>query len=295
MPCALTETTTAISADEFAPLLQTFAPLADKIALAISGGGDSMALALCVKRWAQRPCIAFIVDHGLRAESATEATLVKSRLEQIGIQTEILRWEHAPLAGRVHEKARTARYNLLTEACRRHGADDLLIAHHRDDQAETILMRLSKGSGVEGLAGMAAQSVRDGIRFLRPFLSVPKTRLIATCETENIPFVTDPSNKSEKYARGRLRNIMPLLATEGMTTESLARRTRSRSQGRAQYLHKRISARCGSNRTRRQPPHRPREMGENTTSNGSARAGFLSALYSYRRPCAGTCRAFVSS
>ena len=210
-----------LSADEFSHLLQNLAPLSDKIAVAVSGGGDSMALALCVKRWEQRPCVALIVDHGLRAESAEEAEQVKARLEQIGLQAEILRWKHDPVTGRVHEKARSARYQLLTAACRRHGATDLLLAHHRDDQAETILMRLAKGSGVEGLAGMAAQSLRDGIRLLRPFLSVPKTRLIATCQAGNLPFITDPSNKSEKYARGRLRNIMPLLATEGMTVESL--------------------------------------------------------------------------
>ncbi len=221
MSGALRESVSAIDTDEFARLLENLAPVSDKIAVAVSGGGDSMALALCVKRWAQRPFVALIVDHGLRVESAEEAAQVKNRLEHIGIPAEILRWEHTPITGRLHEKARAARYQLLAEACLRHGANDLLLAHHRDDQAETILMRLAKGSGVEGLAGMAAQSQRDGLRLLRPFLSIPKSRLIATCHAANLPFVTDPSNGSQKYARGRLRNIMPLLATEGMTTESL--------------------------------------------------------------------------
>jgi tRNA(Ile)-lysidine synthase len=210
-----------IAADEFSRLLQAFAPLSERIALAVSGGADSMALALCVERWAQRPCIAFVVDHGLRDESAVEAAQVKVTLERIGLPTEILPWQHVPITGRLHEKARAARYQLLTEACQRHGAADLLLAHHRDDQAETILMRLAKGSGVEGLSGMATQSWRDALRLLRPFLSIPKTRLIATCQTAALPFVIDPSNDSRKYARGRLRAVMPLLACEGMTTDSL--------------------------------------------------------------------------
>jgi len=210
-----------IDADEFVRLLECFAPLSGKIALAVSGGPDSMALAFCAKRWAQRDIVAFIVDHDLRAESAAEAAQVQAVLKQMNVAAEILHWKHEPIAARLHEKAREARYRLLMEACRRHGANDLLIAHHRDDQAETILMRLAKGSGVEGLAGMEAQTARDDIRFLRPFLSLPKERLIATCQAAHIPFATDPSNSLEKFARGRLRKIMPLLAPEGLTVENL--------------------------------------------------------------------------
>lgn len=210
-----------IGADEFGRLLESFAPLSGKIALAISGGPDSMALAFCAKRWARRDIIAFIVNHDLRAEAMAEAVQVRAGLVQMGIPADILHWEHEPIAARLHEQARDARYRLLTEACRQHSADDLLIAHHRDDQAETILMRLAKGSGVDGLAGMKALTMRDGIRFLRPFLSVPKERLIATCESNGVPFVVDASNGQERFARGRLRKIMPLLAAEGLTVESL--------------------------------------------------------------------------
>jgi tRNA(Ile)-lysidine synthase len=212
---------TAVSAEEFALLMQGFAPFANKIALAVSGGPDSMALAVCVKRWAQRDCIAFIVEHGLRPESAAEAAQVKTQLQQMGIPAEILPWQHDSVPTRLHEKARAARYDLLTAACRRHGAGDLLTAHHSGDQAETILMRVAKGSGIDGLAGIAAQTSREDTRLLRPFLSVAKERLIATCEAAQIPYVTDPSNASEKYARGRLRKILPLLESEGLTVESL--------------------------------------------------------------------------
>ncbi|MDR3424967.1 MAG: tRNA lysidine(34) synthetase TilS [Alphaproteobacteria bacterium] len=212
----------AIEAEEFARLLAPFAPLSDKIALAVSGGADSMALAICVKRWAQRESIALIVEHGLRPESAAEAVEVKARLEGIGLKAEILPWRHEDLLARVEEKARRARYALLCEACCRLGAGDLLLAHHSGDQAETILMRLSKGSGIDGLAGMAAQTSRDGVRMLRPFLSLPKERLVATCATAGIDYVSDPTNHSPKYARGRLRGILPLLAAEGMTVANLA-------------------------------------------------------------------------
>ena len=206
---------------EFSLLMEKFAPLSAKIALAVSGGPDSMALAFCVKRWGQRDFIALIVEHGLREESAAEAASVKKQLKKLGIPAKILPWKHDDIIGRVHEKAREARYELLTKECHRLGAGDLLLAHQSDDQAETVLMRLAKGSGIDGLAGIAPQSVRDGIRLVRPFLSFSKERLKATCKAAKIEAVTDPSNMSKKYARGRLRKIMPLLASEGLTVESL--------------------------------------------------------------------------
>jgi tRNA(Ile)-lysidine synthase len=221
MPGALTQAAVPVSADEFAQLVKKFFPLADKIAVAVSGGPDSMAMALCVKRWAQHDMVALIVDHGLRAESAAEAEQVKAHLQKTGVAAEILRWDHPPVTARLHERARAARYGLLTGACRRLGAGDLLLAHHRDDQAETILMRMARGSGIDGLAGMAAQTQRDGIRLLRPFLPIAKQRLVATCDAARLDYVTDASNTSEKFARGRLRKILPLLADEGLTVETV--------------------------------------------------------------------------
>jgi tRNA(Ile)-lysidine synthase len=210
-----------ISESEFASLMEGFPPLASKIAIAVSGGPDSMALVLCVKRWAQRPFTALIVEHGLRPESAAEAETVKDNLQKMDIRSDILPWKHEPVLTRVHEKAREARYALLLEACRRVGAGDLLLAHHADDQAETILMRLAKGSGIDGLAGIPSQNTREGIRLLRPFLSLPKERLLATCDAAHVAYVADSSNASEKYARGRLRKILPLLEEEGLTVDSL--------------------------------------------------------------------------
>lgn len=210
-----------VAADEFAALMEAFAPLPpSRFAVAVSGGPDSMALAYCVKRWSDDG-LALVVDHGLRPESATEAENTCKELSKLGMATEVLRWEHPPVVARLHVTAREARYGLLAEACRRHGIRDLLLAHQREDQAETILMRLAKGSGVDGLAGMKPETWVDGVRLMRPFLSMPKARLVATCRAANIEFLADPSNASEKFARGRLRRVLPLLEPEGLSVERL--------------------------------------------------------------------------
>lgn len=224
-PALIPPVASPVTAAEFAALMEavgltaaTTAPLA----VAVSGGPDSMALACCAQRWAgDKPMIALIVDHQLRPESGAEAETTRQRLTQLGLRAEILRWEHPPVTTRLHSVARKARYGLLLAACRRHGATHLLLAHQREDQAETILMRLAKGSGVDGLAGMAAEAVVEGVQLLRPLLALPKARLIATCDAAGLPYILDPSNAAAKYARGRLRRVMPLLADEGLTVERL--------------------------------------------------------------------------
>lgn len=198
------------------------------VAIAVSGGPDSMALAWGARLWrdganavSPAPLLALIVDHQLRPESSDEAMQVRDRLAALNVPAAILRWQHPAITSRVHVLARQARFDLLTQACRERGIADLLLAHHRDDQAETILMRLAKGSGVDGLAGMAERSERDGVRLLRPLLRVPKTRLVATCKAANLPYVTDPSNAKPSYARGRLRQTREALAQEGLTASRL--------------------------------------------------------------------------
>lgn len=223
------EVNAPISAEEFSALMRGFAPFSKKIAIAVSGGPDSMALAYCVQKWGKAECIAFIVEHGLREESAVEAKSVKKRLQKIGIPAEILKWRHGKISSRLHEVAREARYRLLIEACKKHGVKDLLMAHQAEDQAETVLMRLAKGTGIDGLAGIPAHTTRDDIRIFRPLLPLSKQRLFLTCKKAGIETVTDPSNAKEKYARGRLRKIMPLLETEGLSVERLtALATRAR-------------------------------------------------------------------
>lgn len=164
---------------------------------------------------------AFIVEHGLRDESAAEAQTVAANLKAMGIEVEILPWHHEAVKTKVHVKARHARYELLADACVKHNIAKLFFAHHADDQAETVLMRFAKGSGIDGLAGMAPLTDYDDIQLCRPLLSVPKVQLVATCDVNKIPYVIDPSNAADKYARGRLRRVRPLLEAEGFNTERL--------------------------------------------------------------------------
>jgi tRNA(Ile)-lysidine synthase len=225
----LTDTTSRpdtrpLSDDEINALMMRFKPWPKSIALAVSGGPDSMAMAVTLKRWADNhniQTIAITVDHALRPESAKETLQTQQRLGTIGVPCRILRWEHQPVTTGLHAAARKARYSLLVDACREHHIHHLITAHQREDQAETILMRFAKGSGIDGLSGIATITQLDDIFFWRPFLLVSKARMMATCDAAQIGFITDPSNLSERFARGRLRRVMPLLAEEGLTIDRL--------------------------------------------------------------------------
>ena len=240
----------------------SFAGLDDApaLVLAISGGPDSTALLLLAARWrAGRKhgpnLLAVTVDHRLRAESAREAKQVAQLARRLGVPHRILRWNGKKPKSGLQEKAREMRYRLLAEAAAKAGASHILTAHTLDDQAETVLMRLLRGSGPAGLAAMQRISVipgreqsertrnpetsteqasgfrvrglsaaprNDQLFLLRPFLDVPKTRLIATLRAANIPFADDPSNADPRFTRVRLRALMPALAKEGLDSRRLA-------------------------------------------------------------------------
>jgi len=208
------------------------------LAVAVSGGADSLALVLLADAWVRRRggrVSAITVDHGLRAEAATEARQVARWLRARGIAHRTLRWSPPAAAARanIQAKARDARYGLLTGWCRDHGVADLLVAHHQEDQAETFLLRLARGSGLDGLAAMAPVSARDGIRLLRPLLGVPKASLVAYLRARRQPWIEDPSNRDAAYARVRLRALLPALAAEGLTAERLAETAARLGQARA--------------------------------------------------------------
>jgi tRNA(Ile)-lysidine synthase len=178
------------------------------VAVAVSGGSDSLALAILADRWARRrggEICALTVDHRLRPESGAEIVRLRAWLSARGIRHEILVWEGDKPASGIEEAARAARYRLLGGWCRAHGCLHLVTAHHREDQAETHLIRRAAHSGAAGLAGMSAIRELDGCRLLRPLLGIAKARLIATLEVERQPFLTDPSNHDPAFARGRLR------------------------------------------------------------------------------------------
>jgi tRNA(Ile)-lysidine synthase len=288
---------TRVTADGARPLSAVdakdlFADLASApaLVLAVSGGPDSIALLILAARWrAARKrgpkLLAVTIDHGLRAESAAEAKHVARLARRLGVAHRTLHWTGKKPKTGLQEKAREARYRLLAQAGAEAGASHLLTAHTVDDQAETVLMRLLRGSGPAGLGGMAptsplpwpsspsppggkgdggpslAASCRNrltqrsrshvpasginlppampadlsaqrrgekethsarSIILVRPFLDVPKARLIATLRAAGIPFAEDPSNMDLRFTRVRLRSLMEGLAPEGLTTARLA-------------------------------------------------------------------------
>jgi tRNA(Ile)-lysidine synthase len=255
---------------------ELFADLAAEPAfvLAVSGGPDSTALMFLAARWrsrrnpAPRLC-AVTIDHGLRPEARREADAVKRLAEKLGVAHRTMRWSGAKPSTGLQEKARAARYQLLDAAARAAKARCVLTAHTLDDQAETVLFRMARGSGLAGLGGMArmvpfAGLLRPELRamqpaesagfsvdadggagrlpapdqseggkprrsspiqeswLVRPFLDLPKTRLIATLRQAGIAYAADPSNDDPRFARTRLRKLMPMLAAEGLTTRRLA-------------------------------------------------------------------------
>ena len=196
--------------------------------LAVSGGPNSLALMWLMARWRRAltrgpQLVAVTVDHGLRAEAAREARDVKRLARALELPHRTLRWTGPKPKNGVPAAARDARYRLLAQAARNSGATHVLTAHTRDDQAETLLMRMLRGSGIAGLAAMARETERDGVRLARPLLDVPKSRLIATLQKAKIDFVDDPTNRDLSFTRPRLRAIMPVLAEEGGDSRSLAR------------------------------------------------------------------------
>ena len=201
---------------------------APAIVLAVSGGPDSIALMWLAARWrralARGPrLIAVTVDHGLRAEAAAEARDVKRLARSLDLPHRTVRWTGAKPRTGLPAAARAARYRLLAQAARAHGATHVLTAHTREDQAETLLMRMLRGSGIAGLAAMARESEREGVRLARPFLNVSKSQLIATLKKAKIAFADDPTNRDTSFTRPRLRGLMPVLATEGGDVRNLAR------------------------------------------------------------------------
>ena len=206
------------------------------LALAVSGGPDSTALMLLAARWrdslrTKPKLIAVTVDHGLRKESKGEAAAVARLARKLDISHRTQRWTGRKPSTGVQEKARAARYRLLGEAARKAGAAHILTAHTLDDQAETVLIRMSRGSGLTGLGAMTRTSPlpSDGtstIVLVRPLLDIAKARLIATLNVAKIPYADDPSNRNPRFARARLRGLMGALAEEGLDASRLAQLAR---------------------------------------------------------------------
>ena len=257
-----------LSADEADRLFEPLAN-ASALVLAVSGGPDSTALLLLASRWHARRAtkraapklLAVTVDHALRPQSAREARAVKQLARTLVVPHQILRWQGGKPRSGLQEAARAARYRLLGRAARRVRADYVVTAHTLDDQAETVLMRLLRGSGMAGLAAMrriaplplehvpqkwpvlrkrtcSSKEVEQDddskkshpalatsppfVRLARPFLDIPKARLVATLRRAGIAFFEDASNRDPRFTRARLRELMPVLAREGLDAPRIA-------------------------------------------------------------------------
>ena len=210
-----------VTAEEFEGLMRPLAPFeaAPKVAIAVSGGRDSIALAFLCDRWVKTmggEAVLLTVDHGLRAESANEAEFVADWAANREIACQVLRWEGDKPSSAVQQAARDARYTLMEDWCRKQGIVHLFLAHHGDDQGETLLMRLSKGSGAAGLAAMAPITETRHLRLLRPLLSVSRTRLEDTLAQQGMDWVEDPSNADPKYERTLVRKLSGDLTESGL-------------------------------------------------------------------------------
>ena len=205
------------------------------VAAAVSGGADSLALSILAQGWARRRggrLIALTVDHGLRTGSNEEARRVGDWLAQRGIAHHILRWRGEKPHRGVQAAAREARYRLLGGWCARHTLLHLLLAHHLEDQAETLLMRLARGSGVDGLSAMAALGGASGVRIVRPLLGTPRARLRATLRARRQTWIEDPSNRDPAFERVRVRRARGAIEAVGVTAPHLAKTARHMARAR---------------------------------------------------------------
>lgn len=204
-PSAAIDAVEAAEAARFAEALECLWPEGGRLGLAVSGGPDSLAMLLLGAAAMPGRIEAATVDHGLRAESAAEAEFVADICAVLGVRHAVLRVEVGP--GNVPDEARKARYAALADWAAARALSALATAHHADDQAETVLMRLNRGSGLAGLVGVRARSVVPGgsLPLLRPLLDWRRSDLAAIVERAGIAAVDDPSNADPRYDRARLR------------------------------------------------------------------------------------------
>lgn len=199
----------------------------ENIAIAVSGGPDSMALCALLFVWAKDKDItvhAITVDHGLRKEAAYEAKQVGKWLSSYKNIKHVIITRDAKNKGvtRIQEQARTDRYKLMAEYCADNSISHMFLAHHANDQAETVLFRIAKGSGIDGISAMKDMTeYNDKLSLVRPLLGFEKDDLISYCQKNKIEFVNDPSNTNDDFARVRLREASAVLEAEGLSVKRL--------------------------------------------------------------------------
>lgn len=211
--------------NRFAKAMADLLPLLPlQIGVAVSGGGDSMALLTLAAAWGQAEGCqvhAVTVDHGLRPEAADEAEMVARRAKELGLSHTILPWRDWDGRGNLQDAARQARRQLMARWAKDLGVRHLCLGHTLDDQAETVLMRLARGSGVDGLAGMAPAVETHDRLWLRPLLQEKRQDLREHLAAEGLTWVDDPSNEDDRFDRIKAREALALLQPLGLTAERL--------------------------------------------------------------------------
>lgn len=197
----------------------------EKLGVAVSGGGDSMALlhlmhGFCTLHGAR--LFAVTVNHGLRAEAASEAGTVKSYCASLGISHDTLLWDAWDGRGNLQSLAREARYKLMGAWAQDQGVSTVALGHTADDQAETVLMRLARSAGVDGLSAIPHRMVRDGVTWVRPLLGASRSELRSYLQNQRIPWIEDPSNDDPHFARVKARRALAVLADLDIDAKGLA-------------------------------------------------------------------------
>ncbi len=196
-----------------------------RLGVAVSGGGDSIALLHILSRCFDPGSVnlfAVTVDHGLRADAAAEAQTVAKLAEQLYIPHTTLRWSGYDGTGNLQERARDARYALISEWAKTQDIAVLAVGHTADDQAETLLMRMARSSGVDGLSAMPVRRTMFGINVMRPLLGLMREDLRLYLKSHNISWVEDPSNEDPVFERIKTREALKALAPLGLTAPVLA-------------------------------------------------------------------------
>ena len=200
------------------------------MALALSGGGDSVALMLLLAGWAKKhhsEVYALIVDHGLRPEAHKEAKRAARWAKAAGLKPHVLSWRGAKPKRNIEDAARNARYRLMGEWCEAHAVFTLLVAHTRDDQAETFLLRLGRGSGVDGLSAMRIKAPFplpgfSGLELVRPLLDFGRDELRAFLKVHKAEWIEDPMNADPRFFRTKVRALLPQLELAGIPKHRIA-------------------------------------------------------------------------
>lgn len=200
-----------------------------KFGVAVSGGSDSLALLHLVAEVVQGGISVASVDHGFRAEAAQECEFVSQVCADLGVPHTTLEWRETH-QGNLQDAAREARFGLLAQWAKERGIDTVLLGHTADDQAETVLMRLARSAGVDGLAGISPKTVRHGIEFLRPLLGLRRSALQEYLEQKGQTWISDPSNQDMKFERVRARKAIETLDINVEALADVAVQMREASQ-----------------------------------------------------------------